>query len=296
MDEFVDYLQMACDPIYEFILWDNCSNNCKFCFQAKSRSNLSIEEKQQSMFLVENKIKTINCKSNLLFVGGELFDDIALRNDLVDLFKFASKLLVQEKVGYVYFNTNLLYEDLSVLESVISIFNDLNLLDKIKFTTSYDECGRFETASRKMLFERNLVKIQNEFPNLKIVVNAILTRQMCEALLSEDCYLHRLASKCSFINLLPYVVCDKMLMPMKTQVFKSLISMDCNFPGYLEKYIKNMNLVQDRKIFKFKNGNLEFVSEENAECGHCLNFKKYSKDGSCFICDLNAVFGEDGLR
>lgn len=151
---------MTCDPIYEFILWDNCSNNCKFCFQAKTRINLSTSEKQQSIALVKNKIKTIDCKSNLLFVGGELFDDIALKNDLVDLFDFASKLLLQEKVGYVYFNTNLLYEDLNVLESVISVFNDLDLLNKIKFTTSYDECGRFENSKRKILFEKNISNVK----------------------------------------------------------------------------------------------------------------------------------------
>ena len=34
-------------PIYEFILWDNCSNNCKFCWQKQQNSYSTSEMKKQ---------------------------------------------------------------------------------------------------------------------------------------------------------------------------------------------------------------------------------------------------------
>lgn len=279
-------------PIYEFILWDNCNNNCKFCFQAKKRNILTIAEKQRSIQIVQNKILANQQKCNILFVGGELFDSVELTQDFIRLFENVAKLQLANKVEYVYFNTNLLYQDLKLIFNVLDIFKSFNLLSKIKFTTSYDEYGRFESENAKKTFETNIKIIRAKYTNLNIIINSIMTKQMCLSLINGNTHLYNLTTQCQLVNLLPYVVCNKKIAATKNEIFEALIAMNKHQPGYIEKYIRNINLVQERKIFKYVEGKLVFMTEKNSSCGHCLNFRKYTDSGSCFICDINALFGD----
>jgi L-lysine 2,3-aminomutase len=38
---------MSCKPIYEFLLWDNCNNNCKFCFQRELPRLFGLKQREQ---------------------------------------------------------------------------------------------------------------------------------------------------------------------------------------------------------------------------------------------------------
>jgi biotin synthase-like enzyme len=37
---------MIFKPIYEFLLWNNCNNNCKFCFQRKDPRLYNLFERE----------------------------------------------------------------------------------------------------------------------------------------------------------------------------------------------------------------------------------------------------------
>ena len=279
-------------PIYEFILWDNCNNNCQFCFQSKCRQLLSFNEKCQSICTIKQKTATIKEQCNLLFVGGEIFDDVAIKEHLLSLFSNVIHMQKSGIVEFVYFNTNLLYDNLDVVLDVINLFKQNGLLHKVKFTTSYDEVGRFACIQQRELFMKNLSFINDTFNEMPIVVNAILTQPLCTALIDGTSYVYQLLDKCQMVNLLPYVVNDISLMASKNQIFRALLEMERHSPNYISQYVRNMNLDQQRNIFKYEKGNLAFVTEGMSECGHCLNFRKYSNSGSCFICDINGLFGD----
>lgn len=279
-------------PIYEFILWDNCNNKCGFCFQAKSRECFSLLQKEQSISLVEDKLKSINEKCNVLFVGGEIFDDLLVSEKLIELFQIVVQMKHSKLIDYIYINTNILYRDLKLLFQVLDLFENNAFLQYVRFTTSFDENGRFTSDAQKKLFLANLDSIRSRYPHLNVVINSILTKSLCLSMCSKESQLYSLANKCSFVNLLPYVVNNQQLMASKEQIFHALIQMNKHFPGYLSKYVKNINLLQKRFIYRNNNNQLEDVSEENSSCGHCLNFKRYSSSGSCFICDVNQVFSD----
>ena len=67
---------MNIKPITEFLLWDNCNNNCKFCFQRKNPRLFSLDGQKQ---ILDNVLSFLNSDdyikgSHVLVVGGELFD------------------------------------------------------------------------------------------------------------------------------------------------------------------------------------------------------------------------------
>ena len=58
-------------PIHEFILWNNCPNNCKFCWQKREKQQTH-EEQLESIKLIYNAVKDLT-DTHILFVGGEIF-------------------------------------------------------------------------------------------------------------------------------------------------------------------------------------------------------------------------------
>ena len=77
-------------PIFEFLLWDNCRNDCKFCFQKQSNNLLTDEQKALSInkaidFLQSDKYVA---GSHVLLIGGEIFDSPKIFDRLFLLFDF----------------------------------------------------------------------------------------------------------------------------------------------------------------------------------------------------------------
>ena len=66
--------------IYEFLLWNNCSNNCTFCHQRAHERKindkiLTPEEQIESLLCCQHFLDTDFEKGNhILLVGGEIFD------------------------------------------------------------------------------------------------------------------------------------------------------------------------------------------------------------------------------
>ena len=61
--------------------------------------------------------------------------------------------------------------------------------------------------------------------------------------------------------------------------------------SYLPKWIANLDLKQEKWLYMFKDNKWQFVScEWDEECGHSVNFKRYSDKGTCFVCDLKEIF------
>lgn len=286
---------MTIKPIYEFLLWDNCNNHCKFCFQ---RKNGIICDKHHKIRSLKCVIDFLNSDeyihgSHILLVGGEIFDEsnFSIIDDYIKFIEIIIDKMNSNIIDLLYINTNLLYKNMSILNKLLSFIDYDNLWDRLKFTTSYDLEGRFSTKEKETLFLTNLKCVKNTYPKCNIVVNTILTKQTCEKILNNEFNPKDFCDEYNCdINLIPYIVYTKELSATREQIFKTLLKTNELIHGYFKRYTDNMSLAQDKLLYKFNNEHLEFVSSENLICGHSENFKRYADSNTCFICDLKQVY------
>ena len=282
-------------PIYEFIVWDNCNNNCKFCWQKQHFKLKTSAEKVFSLVQVKKFLTSDDFKSgsHVLIVGGELFDSssIPITQELLDFFEYIANKQLTNDIDLLYLNTNLIY-DIDLLCNCLDILNNKNLLNRLKFTTSYDIYGRFKSKNDEMLFVSNLKKLKTIYSDLSVVINTIMTKQFCEKELSavEPIATTFKSKYAAYVNLIPYITIDDELTPNRNDVFKVLKKQDQFNPGYLKQYIENFDLPQPKLIYRALGNKLVFSSSEYADCGHGINFKRYSNKGTCFICDIKEAF------
>ena len=278
-------------PINEFLLWNNCNNNCKFCWQ-RTEDMSSKEEKLLAIQLVKEYLRDLK-NSHTLFVGGELFceQDSEIKYRLYDLFQFTvSKMLIGE-LDLCYINTNILYDMVELLFPVLNLLKKHNLLNKVHFTTSGDDYGRFNAKTRK-LFYKNLHILRKLYPDLMIIVNLILTKDFCEDILEDKFHLGEYVEKYGIdVNTIPYIKYgEDIKAPSRELVFKTLYKLDKQKPGYLLKYCNNFLLGQDIILHKYVKGQLLDVTSRKSICGHSENFTLcYSDSDKCFICDCDLI-------
>jgi len=235
--------------------------------------------------------------SHVLVVGGEIFDDIR-RFDI--LRPFFDSMIEKMKVGDIellYLNTNLIYDSACCDEliGILGRFNQEKLFERLRFTTSYDISGRFNQPKSIVWFFQNLRRIRKEFPTMKIVVNMILTKQMCETTLREHFPFQPfffMETQKVDINFIPYIVLDESMTPGRELIFKTIRFLHEQNPKYIEDWIRNIDLKQPRKMFYYKDGEFTSCECENSDCGHSVNFKRYSPKNSCFVCDIKEVFND----
>lgn len=288
---------MKVKPVYEFLLWENCRNHCSFCFQ---------EEKNQCT--EEQKIDSLNklCQflssdqfvkgSHILLVGGELFDtpsfnlSIALKSS-IDLI---IKLMLKNDIDLLYINTNLIYKKLDVLEYLLSSISSNSLSNRLRFTTSYDIVGRFSSSRSHDLMLRNLSFIKDKYSSINVIINTILTNAACESINSNSFVVRDFEDKykCK-IRLIPYIVKIPELRADKIKVFSTIykVALSYNNPEeYIKEYIYEFDIKQEKLLYRYNKHSLEYCTSAKSSCGHSENFKMYSSDNSCFVCDLKALF------
>lgn len=280
-------------PIYEFLMWENCRNHCSFCFQ-QEKNQLSDHEKLESMYSVkcfleydQRYIKN----SHVLLVGGELFDSPTIFPELKQFLNYIISKQLDQTIDLLYINTNLIYKNIDCLMWFLSKIDKHHLFDRLKFTTSYDIAGRFANKKVEQLMLSNLDLISKKFPQIKIVVNSMLSRQMCEAILNDAYNLQDFVRMhhCA-VNLTPYIVYDQDLAASRDLVFKALLKIQQQDPEYIDAYVKNFDLPQKKELYQYKKGQLNYVSCPSNHCGHSENFTRYSIQSTCFVCDLKNIF------
>ena len=198
----------------------------------------------------------------------------------------------KEIIDLLYLNTNLIYDDMSGLFDTLNIIQENNLFERLKFTTSYDLEGRYSTPEKELLFKSNLKLLKEKYPDIHIVTNTILTKQVCKAIINGNYDINEWMKEYQcYVNLIPYIVLDKNLMASRDELFSSLNIIEEQSPGYLKKWIDNLDLRQEKWLYMYKDNDWKFVScDWDDDCGHAVNFKRYSDNGTCFVCDLKELF------
>lgn len=282
---------MPYKKIFEFLLWDNCNNHCKFCFQ---RDNPRLFNQSQRKKILDDTISFIESDkfdkgSHVLICGGEIFDKPTDFPDLNVFFAKIDSFMANGTIDLLYLNTNLIYEDVSGLCFVLDMMKDK--FNRLKFTTSYDLYGRFNKKFDETLFFMNLKWLKEHFPDCNVVVNTILTKQTCEKIINKEFSIKEFMEDYDcWINLIPYIVYDEKMSATRTQIFSALQTVENENLGYLQRYIPNISIEQEKDLFVYRNGDYHFCSCDLSDCGHSINFKRYSKEKTCFCCDLKEVF------
>lgn len=289
---------MICKPVYEFLMWDNCNNKCKFCFQRENPRILSNDMKIDSCLKVKQFIESNRFKkgSHILLVGGELFDQPDRLEMFENLFQFIADKMKKDDIDFFYLNTNLIFNQ-SCLDNMINLMKILEyagVSNKIKFTSSFDYDGRFDKKEKIDLWKYNILNLHDKCPEIPLAVNTILTKTTCNMINSEELSVKKFSEDFNcYVNLIPYIIYDQKLSATKATIFSSLLKVNKEFDGgYIKKYIDNFDLPQDKILFYYNKLKKDYVycSSELADCGHSVNFKRYSAENTCFVCDLKNVF------
>ena len=287
-------MAMKYKPIYEFLVWDNCNNNCKFCFQRENPRLFNFNTRKLILDETLRFIESANFLkgSHVLICGGELFDKESDFEILLNFFNTICEKMLNNEIDLLYINTNLIYKNLNGLLNVLDLIQKYNLFSRLKFTTSFDLKGRFKSEEIKQLMLNNLLFIKNKYSDCNIVTNIILTKDVCEGILENtfDLTAFMLKYKC-WVNLIPYIIYDKSLAASRSDIFKALITINNKNPNYLKEYIPNICIKQDKLLYLYENGQFNFCSCKLNDCGHSINFKRYSEKNTCFCCDLKYLFG-----
>ena len=236
--------------------------------------------------------------NHALLVGGELFDASMtedIQKEFKDLIQLIREYMLEDKIELLYINTNLMYEDLTAVKTtLLDVLAPDNLLPRVRFTTSYDEKGRYSKEENRLLFLSNIEKLNKEYKkdNLLICVNSILTNDLCDKIISGEYSRKKFAEEHNvFVNLLPYIPYDKSLDPGRDKIIKALLAVGKEDMDYLKFYIDNFLLEQIRHVYEYMKttDELHYCSAKIDKCGHYESFKRFQGNDYCFLCDLKKL-------
>lgn len=285
-------------PIYEFLLWPNCNNNCKFCHQKNklmhSKNNdyhlSDNHEKLKSIQLVKDTIKNIPPQFHVLLMGGELFDNTLpdeVYTSFMSLGLDIKQKMLNNEIQFLYLNSNLIYRDTSLLDTFLDIFCSSNLHDRIKFTTSFDIKYRYKNQNDRYIVRQNMKYMSDRYKYISRVANCIMTASACRFIMRHIDYIEQFENRYGFrLNLIPYITLHSYMTPSRPLLLKLLEKLSQRYPGYIDTYVNNLLVKQPRILLEYKHDTLVSATSSDSICGHNENFRRvYLDDDRCFICD-----------
>lgn len=274
----------------EYILWNNCPNNCAFC-HLKTLHQSTKEEQLLSIQLIEKDIQQQKDKYNILLVGGEIF--VGLDNDLEEkLYQLYDIVFSSKLVNIIFINTNLIYKFSDFLFKVLDLAKYYNVLENIHFTTSDDVFGRFNDK-KKIFFIENLQKIRKNYPNLNIIVNTILTKQFCDVVIKGDYNINDYCNKYKVkVNVLPYIdlTHNKDFIPQEKDLLKTLLILKEQNENWFRGYVDFFGRKHDDLLlqqYDLQTKKLKKVNCDLLQCGHSENFETCCIEKKCYSCLIN---------
>ena len=276
----------------EYLLWNNCPNNCIFC-NMKDKYQSTEEDKLKAIELVKDNIEQQKEPFNILLVGGELFANLTdkvkdkVKNKLIELYDI---IFNNKNINIIYINTNLLYNIPTTLQLIL----DKAPIERIHLTTSDDIVGRFKTKDDMFLFFNNLDYLRWKYPKLNIIVNTILTKPFCEYVLNGKYNIKDYKEKNKVnVNIIPYIDINNLenLKPTKEQVIKTLLTSKQQDPEWFNNYVDIITRPQQMTLLQYdKKNTLKNMTAEISSCGHSVNFKRTFINGNeCFGCIINEM-------
>lgn len=177
----------------QFELWQECNNDCTFCYLGKENKKTKDDLKIASLKRTYDKISDIsnypefNC---IGYIGGEFFQG-QLRNSEVrsEFFKLMSKtaeLYNSGVIEQVWISATLTIGSQSDLYETLNLFNNH---EGVWIITSWDTLGRFKSDKMRSTWDFHMKNLKKKYPDIKLNICTILT---------DDCISKYLSGELSF--------------------------------------------------------------------------------------------------
>lgn len=313
----------------QFELWQNCSNNCQFCFLNKSRI---VSNPQQQIKHINKVIEILNSSEldefdGIALIGGEFFEgqlsNIDVKNAWFKLIDLINDLLLSKKIKQVWITASLMSKN---QDDLYETLNRLPVYDEmVMINTSYDSIGRFSSDEGEKVWYNNVTQVKKAYPTLVIHTTIITTQHFIEKVLSgstiiQDINIYSLIDfklptiySTDFINGLSNTGNNEK--EYRAMIFDALPRMPHKF--FIEKRLDFITFMKEiYKIFgkeKLKNfcsnkvlaKSLHLLSDnihlddrwgyssfEIAKCKHHLDSYCYLDSDKCVRCDINNFINE----
>lgn len=291
--------------LLQYNLWLNCNQRCAFCYQGSNPRRFSEEEKTKSLRRFLSILKDDDFMSSyddVAIIGGEIFDN-KFTNENERLY-FECLSIIRDKMKHnklrsFNMNTNLLYEDMSMLTKTLDFFGDLQ--NRLHVVTSYDVKYRFHTENSRLLFLSNLSKIDKEYPKVNKTVQSVVSSFFIDDVLNGRFDINQFEQKyhCEYNlnNVIHSDLVDRLgkdFFPKRDEYIKFLFFLKKTNLKLLQRF----NVDKDDKDFIYCDPETDKIRVANSmklkrlSCGHYETYLMYSDCDKCTLCDTRMIQGK----
>ena len=172
----------------QFELWQNCDNNCDFCYTKLNRINCTPEQQIENMHkareIIEKEISKYNA---VALIGGEFFQGQLrtpeVKEEFFNLIRYINSLLDDGTIEEVWLAATLTRPNQSDLHETLDLFTNTS---KVLISTSYDTAGRYHLPNGKEIWLNNLKTLKEKYPDLTCHTQTIVTQAFIEETLNEE--------------------------------------------------------------------------------------------------------------
>lgn len=157
----------------QFELWKDCKQGCKFCC---NKGQKPVNKAESCNYVLDILNNLTPCQYSYIgLIGGEFFNG-EMELHMNHFFKIMRRI-AELKPEKVLIATSLIYNMEDYLIPVLkAVKEQYNLTDKIVLCTSWDIKGRFHSPEQVYLWESNMKRLQEEFPEVERHIEIILTQ------------------------------------------------------------------------------------------------------------------------
>lgn len=172
----------------QFELWENCDNNCTFCYSKLDRVNCTPEQQINNILRAKSILaQEIHKFNGVGLIGGEFFQgqlkDPNVKQEFLSLIDYIDQLMQNGSVQELWLAATLTREKQDDLFETLQHITDHS---KVIITTSYDADGRFHLVNGKTIWLNNLKKIKDTHPEISCHAQTIVTQSFIEETLNPQ--------------------------------------------------------------------------------------------------------------
>jgi len=314
---------------FQYELWQECNNKCKFCFLGTENRKTSDEVKIANIKDFMKQIRSeefVNEEyNNISLIGGEFFQGQLNTPEIKELFMKAIYEIVlflrSNKTYTSWIAATMTRADNSDLYSMLEFCKNHHLFEKERdygvlwLCTSYDTIGRFHTEQNKLNWENHMKNISQQFPMLKKNTCMILTQDLMEKYINDEIDFKEFSEEFGTSIFLKQP--DRGHFPNKQMMMEKvpgffpkretaleflvkLLNEDSNLFDNLmnvnlraSTLVKNYNDGEQQDCIRHKDELNEYgVEATSLPCGHSDYYACYEDSDKCILCDIKLLNGD----
>ena len=316
----------------QFELWENCDNNCTFCYSKLDRVNCTPEQQLQNIKTVSNmlkdpeKIDGYNC---VALIGGEFFQgqlaDPKVKEAFMDLIKQINQMIVDGLIEEVWLAATLTRENQSDLYEALNYFEDMS---KILITTSYDTNGRYHLENGKEIWLNNLKLLKDNYKGITIHTQTIITQAFIDESMNPETNM--------IMKILQYSLLDFKLPSLYMKYACTLLKEGDKVRQHRDILMNTLHLYPEKFFIERREDFIKFIykikrifgneklkalcipevrskslyllsrdfvngdrwdlenNDEMAPCGHMIDSYSYLDSNKCARCDVYNIYQLEG--